>query len=152
MSQGDQGAWQPLWFGNEHTADQSNPVYGTAQVLIAAHEDPACPLPRLQMQKAASFLLESQRPDGLWGGGSGVPASIEETSLALEALQGARRNPEAPKAVERGAEALCLELQRTVEPEPSPIGLYFARLWYFEKLYPSVFATSALGALTTASH
>lgn len=152
MSQGDQGAWLPLWFGNEHTVDQSNPVYGTAQVLIAAHEDPACPLPRLQMQKAASFLVESQRPDGLWGGDAGAPASIEETSLALEALQGARRNPEAPKAVERGAEALCGELQRTIEPEPSPIGLYFARLWYFEKLYPSVFATSALGSLTSATH
>ena len=28
--------------------------------------------------------------------------------------------------------------------EPSPIGLYFAKLWYFEKLYPIVFTVSAL--------
>jgi len=26
----------------------------------------------------------------------------------------------------------------------SPIGFYFASLWYFEELYPLVFATAAL--------
>ena len=30
---------------------------------------------------------------------------------------------------------------------PSPIGFYFAKLWYFEKLYPVIFAVSALRAL-----
>jgi squalene-hopene/tetraprenyl-beta-curcumene cyclase len=29
--------------------------------------------------------------------------------------------------------------------EPSPIGLYFAKLWYYEKLYPLIFTVSALG-------
>ena len=28
----------------------------------------------------------------------------------------------------------------------SPIGLYFAQLWYHEELYPVVFTVSALGA------
>ena len=27
---------------------------------------------------------------------------------------------------------------------PSPIGFYFANLWYFEKLYPLVFTVAAL--------
>ena len=31
--QGADGAWLPLWFGNEHQADEANPVYGTATVL-----------------------------------------------------------------------------------------------------------------------
>jgi squalene-hopene/tetraprenyl-beta-curcumene cyclase len=29
---------------------------------------------------------------------------------------------------------------------PSPIGFYFAKLWYFERLYPLIFLVSALGA------
>jgi squalene-hopene/tetraprenyl-beta-curcumene cyclase len=32
------------------------------------------------------------------------------------------------------------------EPTASPIGLYFARLWYYEDLYPLVFALSGLAA------
>ena len=29
--------------------------------------------------------------------------------------------------------------------EPSPIGFYFAKLWYFERLYPLIFTVAALG-------
>jgi len=32
---------------------------------------------------------------------------------------------------------------------PSPIGFYFAKLWYYEKLYPMIFATGALERLDT---
>ncbi len=28
--------------------------------------------------------------------------------------------------------------------EPAPVGLYFARLWYYEKLYPLIYSLSAL--------
>jgi squalene-hopene/tetraprenyl-beta-curcumene cyclase len=28
--------------------------------------------------------------------------------------------------------------------QPSPIGFYFARLWYYEKLYPMIFTVGAL--------
>ncbi|TXT20823.1 MAG: squalene-hopene cyclase [Planctomycetota bacterium] len=28
--------------------------------------------------------------------------------------------------------------------EPSPIGFYFAKLWYFETLYPLIFTVAAL--------
>ena len=28
---------------------------------------------------------------------------------------------------------------------PTPIGFYFAKLWYFEKLYPIIFTVAALG-------
>ena len=30
--QSPEGAWQPLWFGNEHSPGEMNPIYGTAQV------------------------------------------------------------------------------------------------------------------------
>ena len=29
--------------------------------------------------------------------------------------------------------------------QPSPIGFYFAKLWYFERLYPLIFTVGALG-------
>jgi squalene-hopene/tetraprenyl-beta-curcumene cyclase len=36
----------------------------------------------------------------------------------------------------------------TVE-QPSPIGFYFAKLWYFEALYPLIFAVSGLNRWTS---
>ena len=33
----------------------------------------------------------------------------------------------------------------------SPIGFYFAKLWYYERLYPTVFSLGALGAALYAS-
>ena len=35
--------------------------------------------------------------------------------------------------------------------EPAPIGFYFAKLWYYEQLYPLIFATRALGAACRAA-
>ena len=29
--------------------------------------------------------------------------------------------------------------------QPTPIGFYFAKLWYYEKLYPIIFTVAALG-------
>ncbi len=29
--------------------------------------------------------------------------------------------------------------------DPTPIGFYFAKLWYFEKMYPIIFTVAALG-------
>src|SRR5581483_6793007 len=34
-SQRPDGSWLPLWFGNQHAPDDSNPTYGTARVLAA---------------------------------------------------------------------------------------------------------------------
>ena len=36
--------------------------------------------------------------------------------------------------------------------EPTPIGFYFARLWYFERLYPLIYLCGCLrGALAALS-
>ncbi len=34
--------------------------------------------------------------------------------------------------------------------EPAPIGFYFAKLWYWERLYPLVWTVSALGLANRA--
>ena len=141
------GAWTPLWFGNEHARDQENPVYGTAQVLLGIHGLPSGTIPALDdaRERGVRFLLHAQRPDGAWGGNAGTPASLEETALASEALC---RHPAFASRRESTTRALSNLLTRPRDLEAAPIGLYFARLWYYETLYPLIFAASALGEMT----
>ncbi len=59
----------------------------------------------------------------------------------------------------QGRESQCLEaiidaarwltdaIDREQHQTAWPIGFYFAKLWYYEKLYPLVFATAAMGAV-----
>jgi squalene-hopene/tetraprenyl-beta-curcumene cyclase len=134
------GSWTPLWFGNQHAVDEENPVYGTARVLLGTRQ--ACP-DSPAVARAAAWLLAAQNDDGGWGGTSGVPSTIEETSLATSALAG-WPDADAVAAVSRGAEWLSRTTRCGVETPASPIGLYFARLWYFESLYPLIFPVDAL--------
>jgi squalene-hopene/tetraprenyl-beta-curcumene cyclase len=46
--------------------------------------------------------------------------------------------------VQKGLAWLTDAIERNTHENGSPIGLYFAKLWYYERLYPLVFATSAL--------
>jgi squalene-hopene/tetraprenyl-beta-curcumene cyclase len=134
------GAWIPLWFGNQFAAAGENPVYGTSRVLAALHQlQPAAEM----AHHAVQWLLAAQNEDGGWGGDCGIVSTIEETSLAITALSGAAGEP-VLKAVSSGAAWLVDSLSAGCHPSPSPIGLYFARLWYFERLYPIIFAADAM--------
>ncbi len=136
-------AWPPLWFGNEHTADESNPVYGTAQVVnhLRGHDGLAAQAADL-IQGGLGYLASAQNPDGSFGGGRGTPSSIEETAVALQALSGASAIP----GVRAAAVALLSATQQGKSFPPAPIGLYFARLWYHEELYPVLWTLGALQA------
>ncbi|MBM4030520.1 MAG: squalene--hopene cyclase, partial [Planctomycetes bacterium] len=150
-SQRPDGSWLPLWFGNESAPDQANPTYGTARVLIALS---SIPDPGLQsaisnqqsaIASAVSWLLAAQSPDGGWGGAPGVPSSIEETALAVDALCSAKSEIRNPKSeIASGVHWLIEHTDCGRSFPPSPIGLYFAKLWYFEKLYPLIFTVGAL--------
>jgi squalene-hopene/tetraprenyl-beta-curcumene cyclase len=144
------GAWAPLWFGNQHVADDANLTYGTSRVLPALAE--------LGVEQAAEseqagerWLIAAQGPDGAWGGAPGSPPSIEETALAVTALtRGLRRgagakSAERQQAVARGLEWLVTATEEGRHTDPSPIGFYFAKLWYFERMYPLIFALEAFG-------
>ena len=156
-SQRRDGAWVPLWFGNQFAPDDENPTYGTTRVMLALAESGDAPAELLQ---AVRWLVAAQSPKGNWGGCPGGPASVEETALAVEALaavMAARFDAEAgafvQKALWRGAEWLAEKIEDGGWTCPSPIGFYFARLWYFEKLYPLIFATAALRrAVSVATH
>ena len=53
--------------------------------------------------------------------------------------------PMAETAVERGLAWLIERIEAGGLQQPTPIGFYFAKLWYFEKLYPIIFSVAALG-------
>lgn len=143
------GAWVPLWFGNERAPDEENGIYGTARVLAGLQ----APLVRDEAEsiecrrKGTAWLLDAQNADGGWGGSPGVASSIEETGVVLTALARARSDADPEKiarAVARGADWLIGATNRGECTPASPIGLYFARLWYFEELYPLIFALGGL--------
>ncbi len=147
------GSWAPLWFGNQSAPNKENPVYGTSRVLTHLSRVP--PARRQGMdaacERAVRWLLSAQNADGGWGGAPGIASSIEETALAVDALaEVVGANHESPtlalgEAIRRGAQWLIDHTDQGRSTPACPIGLYFAQLWYFEELYPIVFALSALG-------
>ncbi|HBF35553.1 TPA: squalene--hopene cyclase [Candidatus Sumerlaeota bacterium] len=136
------GSWFPLWFGNEAAPDERNPVLGTSRVLCAWTDLGLTDAPSAQHGKA--YLLQAQNTDGSWGGASGVAGSIEETALASEALGRFPDEPAIHTAYSRAIGWLCERIESGGLDSPAPIGLYFANLWYFERLYPAIFATAVL--------
>lgn len=135
------GSWLPLWFGNQYVHDDENPTYGTARVLAAFRDlDKMNTAPA---RRGVAWLLSAQNDDGGWGGSRGTPSSMEETALAVDVLLDA--GAEAAEPVNRGLAWLVQGVESGKLREPAPIGFYFAKLWYFEKLYPIIFTVSALG-------
>ena len=152
-TQRSDGSWIPLWFGNQHSASEENPTYGTARVLMAlASVDQQgefrSPLLALLYNSSVSWLVAAQSPDdGGWGGMAGASTtSTEETALAVEALASASQTnvTEAASAITRGTNRLIGLIEAGAWKEQSPIGFYFAKLWYFERLYPLIFTVGAL--------
>ena len=147
------GSWVPLWFGNQFAENDENPVYGTSRVLMAYRDLGLLDAP--EAQKAAAWLASVQepakeKPSTLdprpstprgWGGDAGIEPSVEETALAVEVLL------EFDSYRKNAFDGISWLIDKVVDGSvsvPTPIGFYFARLWYFERLYPLIFAVSAL--------
>jgi squalene-hopene/tetraprenyl-beta-curcumene cyclase len=147
------GFWLPLWFGNQFAVDDVNPTYGTARVLTALcavkKKTLKDPLVEQMIDRGATWLLKSQHPDGGWGGDACTEPSIEETALAVTALAAYRSlapaDDKGALAIARGLEWLRARTEGGRKFPPSPIGFYFAKLWYFERQYPVIFACGAMG-------
>jgi squalene-hopene/tetraprenyl-beta-curcumene cyclase len=145
------GSWRPLWFGNQHRRDdEENPTYGTAKVLLALGEiDPAGDV----VKRGAAWLLSHQNEDGGWGASQGTtPSTIEETALALSALTFLQYSTTPSLHYSAAFARAFAWLDQSTEGgtrfEPSPIGFYFAKLWYYESAYPIVWTVEALGRLS----
>lgn len=145
-TQREDGAWVPLWFGSEHAPGDENPLHGTAHVVTALRElSESGMLPALgPATRGMAWIASAQNDDGGWGGVRGAPSSTEETALAVEALAGTSHGA----SVERGVAWLVERVESGAWGEPSPIGFYFAKLWYHERLYPLVWTVGALGRVS----
>jgi squalene-hopene/tetraprenyl-beta-curcumene cyclase len=160
-TQRPEGAWSPLWFGNQHTVEEENLIYGTSRVLLAVAA--LASAGRLicwfseNGRRAFHWLIENQHTDGGWGGDPQGSCSIEETALTLEAMCACLASPafvqlendsdlkqSCERAISRGLATLIERTKLGTEFPPAPIGFYFAKLWYFEKLYPVIYTVSAL--------
>jgi squalene-hopene/tetraprenyl-beta-curcumene cyclase len=109
--------------------------------------------------------------------GGEITSSVEETALALEALAIMLRRTTVAveskdcqvaetlegeitstftradltdnlRAVNNGADWLLREIEADRHHQVSPIGFYFAKLWYHERLYPLIFTLSAIAAVS----
>ena len=143
------GCWLPLWFGNQWSDQQKNPVYGTARVSVYLQDALMLDLSDKKFHKliemmlgnARTFLLAQQNTDGSWGAAAGVRGTIEETALAVSALVHYDR-----AACYKGLEWIESSYRKN-GMHSEPIGLYFALLWYDEKLYPLIYSIEALRRL-----
>jgi squalene-hopene/tetraprenyl-beta-curcumene cyclase len=64
--------------------------------------------------------------------------------VAVEAMLAGGDDPPLRTALARGISWLVDAVESGRYRESAAIGLYFARLWYYEKLYPMIFVVSAL--------
>lgn len=138
------GSWIPLWFGDQDAENELSPVYGTATAVeyLTHSSNPAT---RPLIAKGIEYLLSAQNEDGGWGGAKGVRSKVTLTSRALSALASVE-NP-AMESIERGFGYLHEMWQAEELYREEPIGLYFARLWYSERMYNMVFTLIALKKL-----
>jgi squalene-hopene/tetraprenyl-beta-curcumene cyclase len=171
--QRNDGAWVPLWFGNQYVQNEENHTYGTSRVLMAWSEarrrdwlnrDKSLEIDR-RMALATRWLVGAQQADGSWTGSDrgslreefidadpSQLGSIEETALAVESLATlwlhgfASELPEVRwnEVISRGVEWISRRTKEGTEFPPSPIGFYFAKLWYYEKHYPICYSVAAL--------
>jgi squalene-hopene/tetraprenyl-beta-curcumene cyclase len=144
-TQSKAGTWTPLWFGNQWCEGEANLVYGTASVV----RDLAGVAETTMLERAVTWLLKQQLNEGGWGGGNGAPETVEETALTLTALvryasSNARDQERLVHPLQRGFTRLLELTDDGISFPASPIGLYFARLWYFEDLYPLIWTVGAL--------
>lgn len=151
------GSWVPLWFGHQEAVNDENPLYGTARVLVALRivgrgrdgmdvKDISVAA-RLAVG-AERWLVARQNADGGWAGAVGAVSSVEETAIALEALTACaeQETDGVSQAIEKGLHWLVARVETGEWQNAAPIGFYFARLWYYEALYPVIFGAGALRA------
>jgi squalene-hopene/tetraprenyl-beta-curcumene cyclase len=137
-NQNEDGGWgSGAWHKIAHQATNSlgEPVLSTQYSVLSTPDAP----------RVAGPLNPKSRIQNL-------KSSVEETALAVEALLAAcplspvscPLSP-AASAVARGLAWLLDRVENNQHRQPAPIGFYFAKLWYYERLYPLTFTVAALG-------
>jgi squalene-hopene/tetraprenyl-beta-curcumene cyclase len=173
-SQRPDGSWAPLWFGNQDHPQEENPVYGTSRVLLAyrdiqrmnaeaagravqwltanqsadggwgiASSKSGVPSPQSPLASDQQYAVLNKPAD--------CGSSVEETAWAVEGLLAGLDNRtlavdnSLQNAIDQGVRWLVRAVEDGRHRQVAPVGFYFAKLWYYEKLYPLVFTVAALG-------
>jgi squalene-hopene/tetraprenyl-beta-curcumene cyclase len=167
------GSWLPLWFGNQHAPNDENPTYGTAKVLAAfqalgrmsdesavrgarwlvENQNPdggwgagrGTPSSIEETALALESLIGMRNEENEEYGMPNAECESQEfrvqsVNAAALALQPSPLSP----AITAGLSWLIARVEDGRYREPAPIGFYFAKLWYFEALYPLIFTVAAL--------
>ncbi len=84
----------------------------------------------------------AQNEDGGWGGDRGICVERRRNGIGTGNCAG-RIGPRPP--LPGCGMAGCWIVWNGSSLGRTPIGFYFAKLWYFERLYPIIFSVAALG-------
>ena len=134
------GSWVPLWFGNQYHRTRRKPGLRNRPGAVA-YRDLRFASIRRPAQRGLEWLRRSRTPTAAGAAGIAVerPALVVQANVlaAVEALPAAAETTLACRAAGSGLDWL-LEAVETKQSASrcSPIGFYFAKLWYYEKLYP----------------
>lgn len=142
--------------------DHTNLPIDPGQEKTAAEQELA---QAIMLSQGVQWLHSSQNRDHGWGTNAKAPSDIESSALAIAALSDVvselqamnqqlfsqdNDNPtykmvmDLMKSIKKGITWLDISTQNGKLFPARPIGLYFANLWYSEKLYPVIFTVMAL--------
>jgi squalene-hopene/tetraprenyl-beta-curcumene cyclase len=155
QTQRDDSCWTARWYGSPRQPDGTDAVYGTARVLLAFSDGGQAG--DGSARQAVRWLIGRQQRDGSWGPPCGTTrrgdestGTVEETAVAVEALLGWSEEGPAAKAIAAGVNWLARAVEHGLHRRPTPLALSWAKLWYYDGLYPLGFAASALARAAQA--
>ena len=140
------GYWLPLWFGNQNMEDDSNPVYGTSRVIAGIRYAPeqyrylVYPMLEKASHWLADVLCDEKKVSDTFNSLEEVALAVHAIQIALEILpmEKEKKTEKLKTAIENGK----FYLADNQDIPASPIGFYFAKLWYYEELYPLIFQSA----------
>jgi squalene-hopene/tetraprenyl-beta-curcumene cyclase len=135
------------WLAANQNADGG---WGTAAVMpIGRHKSSDYAASSATVASNGSCLPGAQSP--VLNISADCGSSVEETAWALEGLLAGLDNRtlavdnSLQNAIDQGVRWLVCAVEDGRHRQVAPVGFYFAKLWYYEKLYPLVFTVAALG-------
>jgi squalene-hopene/tetraprenyl-beta-curcumene cyclase len=128
------------WGGAKGTPSSVEETALAVEMLVSAD----------QLAARVAGVERSEPPESLAGGSlRSTPATQRSSTNSDPPSSSVHRPPStvhpsySPETI-RGLTWLCEAVETGNYREASPIGFYFAKLWYYEKLYPIIFTVAAL--------